>query len=61
MNKYPIISISFKDIDGVDYLDAYDWCLCRIADVFEQNRYLIDSSKIYEENKERIISYIKKI
>ncbi len=60
MNKYPVISISFKDIDGVDYLEAYDWCLCRIADVFEQNRYLIDSSKIYEENKERIISYIKK-
>ncbi|MBR5050238.1 MAG: AAA family ATPase, partial [Desulfovibrio sp.] len=40
MNKYPVISISFKDVDGIDYSEAYDWCLCRIADVFEQNRYL---------------------
>ena len=60
MNKYPVISISFKDIDGIDYSEAYDWCLCRISDVFGRNRYLIDSSKIYNENKERIISYIKK-
>lgn len=40
--KYPVISISFKDVKGKDYADALDGIREQMAQAYRDHRYLID-------------------
>ena len=49
MNQYPTILVSFKDVDGDDYISAADQLRNIISKLYESHKYLIgDGSKLEE-------------
>ncbi len=43
--KYPVISVTFKDMTHTNFSDAYEDFVRLMSDVFKQHYYLLDSSK----------------
>ena len=42
MNQYPIIFVSFRQVDGLDFTGAYDMLTMVIADLYNRHLYLLD-------------------
>ena len=55
MNKYPVLFISFKDIDGLTFENAYGLLEFTIAQLCEEYEYLERSDKITQTQKEKFI------
>lgn len=51
MNKYPIIFVSFRQVEGLDFKGAYDMLTVVIANLFNEHIYLLDSKKATEFQK----------
>ena len=51
-NKYPVINISLKDIKAQNRNECYDKFKTEIFDLYNKHRYLLDSDKITELEKE---------
>ena len=51
MNQYPTISISFRQIEGLNFTDAYQQLVYEIALLYQDHTYLLDSSAIREQEK----------
>jgi hypothetical protein len=51
-NKYPVINISLKDIKAENWKECYDKFKTEIFDLYNKHRYLLDSDKITELEKE---------
>ena len=49
MNKYPTILVSFKDVDGDDYVSASDQLKSIISKLYEQHKYLIGTDNMLED------------
>ena len=49
MNKYPTILVSFKDVDGDDYISASDQLKSIISKLYEQYKYLIGTDNKLED------------
>lgn len=43
--KYPVISVTFKDMKHTNFSDAYEHFIRLMSNVFKQHYYLLDSSK----------------
>ena len=57
-NKYPVIFISLKDINGLNFDDAKDaLCLC-IRQEFSRHKYLLNNDKLDEFSKTNFIKYL---
>ncbi len=59
MNQYPVLFLSFKDVEGLDFEGAYGMLKDTLASVCKRYVYLRDSEKALEEDKEifnRLIS-----
>src|SRR5262249_53775291 len=50
--KYPVVSVTFKDIQDNTFEMAYDSLCALITKLYAEHRYLMDSPKLYEEEKE---------
>ena len=46
MNKYPTIFVSFRQVDGLDFLSAYEMLTWVISELYKKHLYLLDSDKI---------------
>ena len=46
MNQYPTISISFRQIDGLNFMDAYQQLVYEIALLYQNHTYLLDCQVI---------------
>ena len=46
MNQYPVISVSFKDVDGIDFDDAYGMLKVQIANVCRGFANVIDADVV---------------
>lgn len=46
MNQYPVVFLSFKDIDGRDYSLAYKRLCGQFSDLFLKYDYLLDSDRV---------------
>lgn len=55
MNQYPVVLISFKDITGNTFDDAYGMLKALVADVCKRYDFLRDSNKIHEADKKLFI------
>ncbi len=44
MNQYPTIFLSFKDVDGSDFLGARESLRCLIADLYNEYKYVVDET-----------------
>ncbi len=43
MGRYPVISVSLKDVDGLDFRDATKSMLTLLRDLFEKYHFLLES------------------
>lgn len=51
MNKYPVVYISLKDIDGLTFESAYGEITSLFFKTYDNYRYLLDSEKISDNDK----------
>ena len=51
MNRYPTVSISFRQIDGLNFMDAYRQLVYEIALLYQNHAYLLDSQAISKQEK----------
>ena len=51
MNQYPTVSISFRQIDGLNFMDAYRQLVYEIALLYQKHTYLLDSQAISNQEK----------
>lgn len=51
MNQHPTISISFRQIEGLNFTDAYQQLVYEIALLYQNHAYLLDSPAINEQEK----------
>ena len=54
LNSYPVIYITLKDVMDSSYEDMVRAIKTAVNDMYQEHRYLLESDKIYEEEKEKI-------
>lgn len=59
MGKYPVISVSFKDINGITYDDAYDALVQVLGEVANRFSFLLESDSLLENEKEQYRGMIR--
>lgn len=59
MGKYPVISISLKDVEGADFRTAYDSLCIVIRDEAERFDYLLQSEKLTTYDKANLIRLLE--
>ena len=56
MNQWPVISISFKAIEGNDFSTAYQQLVYEIGELYTQHEYLLEGSVLSMDEKELFTS-----
>lgn len=51
MNQFPTLFFSFKDVDGLTFSSAYDMLTMKLADLFRQHQYLLESNAVDDGDK----------
>ena len=59
MGQYPVISTSLKNVDGVTFDIAYKNFAKEVSDLAEKYRYLLSSTKLDEEDKDKLSKLLK--
>ena len=59
MNQHPTIFLSFKDVDGLTFLSAYDMLSATVTDLYKQHLYLLESNKVNSYDKEIIRKFVE--
>lgn len=59
MNQWPVMSISFKAIEGNDFSTAYQQLVYEIGELYTKHEYLLEGSVLSMDEKELFTS-IKK-
>ena len=59
MGKYPVISISLKDVDGLNYQTAYDTLGIIISQEARNFKFLLDSDKLMQYEKDQLLHLMK--
>ncbi len=54
MNHWPIIFVSFRRVDGLDFQGAYDMLSLVISELFRDHLYLLDSDRVNDYDKQTI-------
>ena len=52
MNRYPVIFLSLKDVDGLTFSSAYGMFASAIMDLYKEHLYLLSSDKVTVYDKE---------
>lgn len=52
MNQYPTIFLTFKNIDGLTFSNAYGQLKFEISELYKQHSYLLQSDRVSENDKE---------
>lgn len=59
MGKYPVISLSLKDVEGTDFQIAYDMLGSVISEEAGRFRFLLESDRLDSYEKDTLIRMIK--
>lgn len=51
MNQYPTVSVSFRQVDGLNFTSAYDMLTMVFADLYNKHLYLLKDSHVTEFQK----------
>ena len=51
MNQWPTIFFSFKDVDGLNFEDAYNRLIAQISNLYKKHTYLLECSDIDADDK----------
>lgn len=57
--KYPVLSISLKDVQGTDYKNAYDLLGVTVSEEAERLDYLLDSERLTPMDKDKLVRLIE--
>ena len=52
MNQYPVIFLTFKNIDGLNFQGAYDQLVYEIGSLFEEHSYVTDCEQLSENERQ---------
>ena len=52
MNQYPVIFLTFKNTDGLNFQRAYDQLVYEIGSLFEEHSYLTDCEQLSENERQ---------
>ena len=52
MNQYPVIFLTFKNIDGLNFQRAYDQLVYEVGSLFEEHSYLTDCEQLSENERQ---------
>ena len=52
MNQYPVVFLSLKDIDGLNFEDAYERLVVQISNLYKNYTYLLDCVEIDPDDKQ---------
>ena len=58
MGRYPVISMTLKDVEGCDFESAYIQFAENLEDVLDPYRFLIDSPKLSPRDKDTLRNYL---
>lgn len=59
MGKYPVVSITLKDVEGKDYQTAYDALCMVVSGEAERFDYLLDSERLTPYDKTKLVRLIQ--
>lgn len=59
MGRYPVVSISLKDIEGMDFQTAYDMLEIVVSREARHFKFLLESSKLMQYEKEQLVRLMK--
>lgn len=46
MNQWPVIFLSFKDVDGLEFSGAYEMLAFAVTELYKEHLYLLDSDRV---------------
>ena len=52
MNQWPVVFLSLKDIDGLNFEDAYERLIVQISNLYKNYTYLLDCDKIDPDDRQ---------
>jgi hypothetical protein len=59
MNQWPVLFVTFKDVQDLDFSDAYAQLAYTISDLCMEHTYLLDSDRVDDIDKERFLELNK--
>lgn len=51
MNQWPVVFLSLKSVDGLDFSSAYQQLVYEIGILYQEHEYLLESAEISEPDK----------
>lgn len=57
MNQCPTVSVSFRQVDGLNFTSAYDMLTMVFADLYNKHLYLLEDSHVTEFQKKNVYKY----
>nr|WP_294677233.1 AAA family ATPase [uncultured Blautia sp.] len=60
MNQWPVASLSFRQVDGLNFESAYEMFTSVIADLFQKHSYVLNSDKLSNFDKTQFTRYIQR-
>ena len=57
MNKWPVMSLSLKAVEGNDFSTAYMQLVYEVGELYKKHEYLMESSALNEEEKKTVLEY----
>ena len=58
-NQWPVIFLSFRRVDGLDFAGAYAMLAAVIAELYKQHLYLLESEKISTFDKQTMLAILE--
>ena len=52
MNRYPVLSLSLRGVDGLDFAGAYAQLVSALAELYKEHFYIMESSEVNSLDKE---------
>ena len=59
MNQFPVIFITFKDVDGKNFNEAYDMIVALISSLFKKHTYLLNENNALKVDADDIVIFQK--
>lgn len=60
MNQWPVVSISFRQVDGLNFDSAYSMLTEVISELYRRHSYLLNSTELSDFDKTLITRYIER-
>lgn len=60
MNQYPVLFLTFKGVEALTFEEAYNTLRVKLSDLCKKHVYLMENSRVNDDDKEVFLSLMKK-